>query len=137
RGHAGTPHLATNTSRPTPKLNTSDVHRGGRLKATHSALAINIVMPPAMPGVSIALGCRNSSTLAFSNYGFLIKARTRVASCLERTSTLCSAVYAGTDRPANIVRGEPVVESLWSRNVPSCPTANLGVATQATSGEPG
>src|SRR5256885_8494865 len=97
----------------------------------------NIVTPPAMPGVSIALGCRNSSTLALSNYGFLIKARTRVASCLERTSTLCSAVYAGTDRPAIIVRGEPVVESLWSRNVPSSPTANLGAPTQATSEEPG
>src|SRR6059036_3202440 len=125
--------MATNARSPSRKLNTSDVHRGGRLKATQSALAINIVMPPAMPGVSIALGCRNSSTLALSNYGFLIKARTRVASCLERTSTLCSAVYAGTDRPAIIVRGEPVVESLWSRNVPSSPTANLGGATQATS----
>src|SRR5207247_2298532 len=122
---------------PRRKLNTSDVQRGGRLKATHRALAINIVTPPAMPGVSIALGCRNSSTLALSNYGFLIKARTRVASCLERTSTLCSAVYAGTDRPAIIVRGEPVVESLWSRNVPSSPTANLGAPTQATSEEPG
>src|SRR5205807_1371970 len=84
----------------------------------------------------IALGCRNSSTLALSNYGFLIKARTRVASCLERTSTLCSAVYAGTDRPAIIVRGEPVVESLWSRNVPSSPTANLGAPTQATTEDP-
>jgi hypothetical protein len=29
-------------------------------------LAISIVTPPAMPGVSIALGCRNSSTLTFS-----------------------------------------------------------------------
>src|SRR2546430_9388665 len=36
-----------------------------------------------------------------------------------------------------MVSGEPVVESLWSTNVPSCPTANLGVPTQATSREPG
>src|SRR5437879_13145257 len=59
--------MATKTRSPRRKLNTSDVHRGGRLKATHSALAINIVTPPAMPGVSIALGRRNSSTFAFSN----------------------------------------------------------------------
>src|SRR5436305_15253528 len=66
RCHPGTAPLATKTSRPSRKLNTSDVQRGGRLKATHSALAINIVTPPAMPGVNIALGCRNSSTLTFS-----------------------------------------------------------------------
>src|SRR5437016_4136455 len=129
--------LVATKARPSRKLNTSEVQRGGRLNATHNALAINIVMPPAMPGVSSALGCRNSSTLALSNYGFLIKERTRVASCFESTSTLCSAVYAGTDRPAIILSGEPVVESLWSRNVPSSPTANLGVPTHATSAEPG
>src|SRR3989442_7681790 len=116
RCHSGTLLvMATKTRSPRRKLNTSDVHRGGRLKATHSALAIHIVTPPAMPGVSIALGRRHSSTFALSNCGFLIKARTRVASCLESTSTLCRAVYAGTDRPAIIVRGEPVVESFWSR----------------------
>src|SRR5206468_9613485 len=36
-----------------------------------------------------------------------------------------------------MANGEPVVESLWSRNVASCPTANRGVPTQATSEEPG
>src|SRR5213593_526104 len=66
RCHNGTPPLVTKTRRPRRKLNASEVQRGGRLKATHSALAINIVTPPAMPGVNIALGCRNSSTLTFS-----------------------------------------------------------------------
>src|SRR5947207_11266610 len=107
RCHPGTPPLATNTSRPTTKLNTSEVQRGGRENATHRALAINIVTPPAMPGVSMALGCRNSSTLAFSNYGFLIRRRTRVASCLVSTSSLCSAVYASTERPPIMACGEP------------------------------
>src|SRR5436305_4160251 len=112
RCHPGTAPLATKTSRPSRKLNTSDVQRGGRLMATHSALAINIVTPPAMPGVNIALGCRNSSTLVFSNYGFRIKSRTRVASCRESTSNLCSAVYAVTDLPPHVARGEPLVESV-------------------------
>src|SRR3989442_9335330 len=46
RCHSGT-LVATKTRSPRRKLNTSDVQRGGRLKATHSALAINIVTPPA------------------------------------------------------------------------------------------
>src|SRR6266480_6028912 len=70
-------------------------------------------------------------------YGFRISMRMRSASCFGSTSDLCSAVYAGTDRPAITVSGEPVVESLWSRNVPSCPTVNLGVPTHATSREVG
>src|SRR6266566_4628436 len=70
-------------------------------------------------------------------YGFRISTRMRSASCFGSTSDLCSAVYAGTDRPAITVSGEPVVESLWSRNVPSCPTVNLGVPTHATSREVG
>src|SRR2546430_14540043 len=101
--------MATNPRRPSKKLNTRDVQRGGRLKATQSALAINIVTPPAIPGVNIALGCRNSSTLGFSNYGFRIKARARDASCLESTSNRRSAVYAVTEFPPHEVRGQPLV----------------------------
>src|SRR5207247_7322209 len=74
---------------------------------------------------------------ALHPYGFRIRTRMRSASCFGSTSDLCSAVYAGTDRPAITVSGEPVVESLWSRNVPSCPTVNLGVPTHATSREVG
>src|SRR5216117_3904889 len=70
-------------------------------------------------------------------YGFFISTRMRSASCFGSTSNLCSAVYAGTDRPAITLSGEPVVESLWSRNVPSCPTVKLGVPTHATSREVG
>src|SRR6059058_1298878 len=74
---------------------------------------------------------------ALHPYGFRIRTRMRSASCFGSTSDLCSAVYAGTDRPAITVSGEPVVESLWSRNVPSCPTVNLWVPTHATSREVG
>ena len=46
------------------------------------------------------------------NYGFRIKSRMCDASRLGSTSSWCKAVYAGTDRPAIMVVGEPVVESL-------------------------
>src|SRR5690348_16237075 len=70
------------------------------------------------------------------HYGFRISARTRVASCRLSTSTLCSAVYAGTDRPASMAFGEPVVESLWSTNVPSCPTVKDRKSTRLNSSHP-